>query len=297
MNYRRLTPSMSLLLAFEAAARHESYTRAAEDLSLSQSAISRQVQTLEEQLGILLFRREGRTVRLTEAGRRYAAEMNIALGRVRAATLQAMAHRVSGGALRLAILPTFGSKWLLPRLHDFYARHPGVTVHVHTRIGEIDFDTEELDAAVTVGTGNWPTLIAHSLQNEFLVGIASPDAKHGRKPLAPHWIPSQTLLSVASNQNAWADWFSHYGLDHRLMKVGPTFELTSHLVQAVRAGMGVGLVPATLVEEEINRSELVEIGLPIESQRSYFLVYPARNESLPSLVAFRSWLADFALKA
>lgn len=288
---------MSLLLAFEAAARHESYTRAAEDLSLSQSAVSRQVQTLEEQLGISLFRREGRTVRLTEAGRRYAAEMNIALGRVRAATLQVMAHRVSGGALRLAILPTFGSKWLLPRLHDFYARHPDVTVHVHTRIGAIDFDTEELDAAVTVGTGDWPKLVAHPLQNEFLVGIASAEAKGGRKPLAPHWIPSQTLLSVASNQNAWADWFSHYGLDHRLMKVGPTFELTSHLVQAVRAGMGVGLVPRTLVEEEINRSELVEIGRPIESQRSYFLVYPARNESLPSLVAFRSWLADFATKA
>lgn len=288
---------MSLLLAFEAAARHESYTRAAEDLSLSQSAVSRQVQTLEEQLGILLFRREGRTVRLTEAGRRYAAEMNIALGRVRAATLQAMAHRGSGGALRLAILPTFGSKWLLPRLHDFYVRHPGVTVHVHTRIGEIDFDHEELDAAVTVGTGNWPTLISHPLQNEFLVGIARPDAEHGRKSLAPHCIPSQTLLSVASNQNAWADWFSHYGLEHRLMKVGPTFELTSHLVQAVRAGMGVGLVPRTLVEEEINRSELVEIGLPMESRRSYFLVYPARNESLPSLLAFRSWLAELAIKA
>lgn len=290
MSYRRLTPSMSLLLAFEAAARHESYTRAAEDLSLSQSAVSRQVQTLEQQLGISLFRREGRTVRLTQAGRSYAAELNIALGRVRAATLQALAHRVSGGALRLAILPTFGSKWLLPRLHDFYARHPGMTVHVHTRIGEIDFDTEELDAAVTVGTGHWPTLVAHPLQNEFLVGIARPDATPGRTAPGPDWIPSQTLLSVASNRNAWTHWFSHYGLDHRLMKVGPSFELTSHLVQAVRAGIGVGLVPRTLVEEEIHRSELVEIGLPMESERSYFLVYPARNESLPALVAFRGWL-------
>lgn len=295
MSYRRLTPSMSLLLAFEAAARHESYTRAAEDLSLSQSAVSRQVQTLEEQLGIRLFRREGRTVRLTEGGRRYAAELSTALGRVRAATLQAMAHGGSGGALRLAILPTFGSKWLLPRLHEFYARHPGVTIHVHTRIGEIDFDTEELDAAVTVGTGAWPALTAHPLQNEFLVGIASPEAKKGREAPAPGWIPSQTLLSVASNQNAWTHWFSHHGLDHRLMKVGPTFELTSHLVQAVRAGIGVGLVPRTLVEEEIQRSELIEIGEPMESERSYFLVYPQRSAQLPALVAFRGWLEACAI--
>ena len=106
MNYRRLTPSMSLLLVFEAAARHESYARAAEELSLSQSAISRQVQTLEAQLGISLFRREGRTVRLTDVGRRYFIDLGAALGRIRSATLQAMSRQSGGGTLNLATLPT-----------------------------------------------------------------------------------------------------------------------------------------------------------------------------------------------
>ncbi|WP_200843919.1 LysR substrate-binding domain-containing protein [Pantoea sp. 18069] len=280
---------MSLLLVFEAAARHESYTRAAEELALSQSAVSRQIQTLESQLGISLFRRQGRSVKLTELGRRYAAELGAGLGRIRAATLQAMSHQEGGGALRLATLPTHGSKWLLPRLHDFYRAHPGVTVHIHSRIGHIDFNAEEIDAAITVGTGDWPDLRAHCLHNEFLVAIASPQALGGKRA-TPAWIASQTLLTVASNQKGWAQWFSHYGLDHRQMKVGPSFELTSHLMQAVRAGMGVGLVPRALIDDEDRRPGLVEVGAAMVSERSYYLVYPERNETLPALATFRGWL-------
>ncbi|MCA8277406.1 LysR family transcriptional regulator [Burkholderia sp. AU30280] len=294
MNYRRLTPSMSLLLVFEAAARHESYTRAAEELSLSQSAISRQVQTLEDQLGVPLFRREGRSVKLTEVGRRYFTELSGALGRIRGATLQAMSHQVGAGTLRLATLPTFGSKWLLPHLHDFYAAHPGVTVHLHSRIGGVDFLNDDLDAAITVGAGDWPGLHAHRLYNEFLIAIAPPDAGSASRRKAgartPAWAAKQTLLGVTSNQQAWAEWFSHYRLDHRQMRIGPSFELTSHLIQAVRAGMGIGLVPKVLVEDELSRNELVSIGDAITSQRSYYLIYPPGNETLPSLVAFREWL-------
>ncbi|MFD1840597.1 LysR substrate-binding domain-containing protein [Paracidovorax cattleyae] len=291
MHYRRLTPSMSLLLVFEAAARHESYTRAADELALSQSAVSRQIQTLESQLGIRLFRREGRSVKLTEVGRRYAAELGAALGRIRAATLQALSYQGEGGALRLATLPTFGSAWLLPRLHDFYRAHPGVNVDLHSRIGAIDFDTEELDAAITVGAGDWPGLQAHRLHAEFLVAIASPGALAGLAAAAdPAWIPTQTLLTVASHPNGWAQWFSHYGLDHRHMRIGPRFELTSHLIQAVRAGIGVGLVPRALVEDEVARAQVAEVGAAVASQRSYYLIYPDRNETLPALAAFRSWL-------
>lgn len=292
MNYRRLTPSMSLLLVFEAAARHESYTRAAEELSLSQSAISRQVQTLEEQLSVSLFRREGRTVRLTDAGRRYYIELGAALGRIRSATLQVMSHQSGGGTLSLATLPTFGSKWLLPHLHGFYQAHPGVTVHIHSRIGNIDFNTGEIDAAITVGTGEWPDLTAHRLYHEFLVAVASPHAVKGKKAPAPDWAAKQTLLTVSSNPQAWSEWFTHYQLDHRQMRIGPSFELTSHLIQAVMAGMGIGLVPRVLVEDELSRGELLALGEAIPSQRSYYLVYPKRNETLPSLVAFREWLLN-----
>lgn len=290
MNPRRLTPSMSLLLVFESAARHESYTRAAEELSLSQSAVSRQVQALEEQLGLQLFRREGRSVRLTDVGRRYYLELSDALGRIRSATLQAMSYQSGLGSLRLATLPTFGSKWLLPRLHEFYVTHPGVTVHLHSRIGDIDFNTSEIDAAITVGTGDWSGMVAHRLYNEFLIAIVDPAIAEGGQEITPDWAMKQTLLTVASNPQAWAEWFSHYELDHRQMRMGPSFELTSHLIQAVRAGIGIGLVPQALVTDELHRKELMAIGEAIASQRSYFLVYPPRNASLPSLAAFRDWL-------
>ena len=289
MNARHLTPSMSLLLVFESAARHESYTRAAEDLSLSQSAISKQVQALESHLGLQLFRREGRSVRLTDAGRRYYVELTHALGSIRSATLQAMSHQSGSSTLRLATLPTFGSKWLLPRIHEFYTANSGITIHLHSRIGDLNFDQGDLDAAITVGTGYWPDCAAHPLLNEQLVAIINPDAaKHS--DVTPEWLGKQTLLTINSNPQAWADWFSHFDLPHTQMRMGPSFELTSHLIQAVRAGIGAGLVPRALILDELQRGELQTVGPALISPRSYYLVYPNRNASLPSLMAFREWL-------
>ncbi|MFY1667694.1 LysR substrate-binding domain-containing protein [Pseudomonas sp. Pseu.R1] len=292
MNYRHLTPSMSLLLAFEAAARHESYTRAAVELSLTQSAVSRQVQALEQQLGLTLFRREGRQVQLTDVGRLYQREMSEALGRIRSATLQAMAWQSGGGSLRLATLPTFGSKWLLPRLHDFYTQHPGMLVHINSRIDAVDFETSGIDAAIVVGTSGLPGLISHRLHAEELVVVISPQAAGGHQEWTPEHIGGQILLNVVNNPNAWGDWFSHHHLPHRLMRLGPSFELTSHLIQAVKAGIGIGLVPRILVADELASAELISLDLPFASQRSYYLSYPTRNEMLPSLQAFRAWLLE-----
>ncbi|QXH50137.1 LysR family transcriptional regulator [Pseudomonas fakonensis] len=291
MNYRHLTPSMSLLLAFEAAARHESYTRAAVELSLTQSAVSRQVQALEQQLGLTLFRREGRQVQLTDVGRLYQRELSEALGRIRSATLQALAYQSGVGNLRLATLPTFGSKWLLPRLHAFYSAHPGMLVHIHSRIEAINFDTSEIDAAIGVASHDLPGLVCHRLHAEELVVILPPQAAT-EGPWDPARISGQLLLNVANNPHAWGEWFSHHALPHRAMRLGPSFELTSHLIQAVRAGIGIGLVPRILVEEELASGELVSAGAPFASQRSYYLIYPPRNEALPSLRAFRSWLLE-----
>lgn len=208
MNYRHLTPSMSLLLAFEAAARHESYTRAAAELSLTQSAVSRQVQALEQQLGLTLFRREGRQVQLTDVGRLYQGELSEALGRIRSATLQALAYQSGVGTLRLATLPTFGSKWLLPRLHEFYAAHPGMLVHIHSRIEAINFDTSEIDAAIGVASNDLPGLICHRLHAEQLLVILPPDAARDGQQWDPTRISQEVLLNVANNPHAWGEWFS-----------------------------------------------------------------------------------------
>ncbi|QXH34483.1 LysR substrate-binding domain-containing protein [Pseudomonas muyukensis] len=291
MNYRHLTPSMSLLLAFEAAARHESYTRAAAELSLTQSAVSRQVQALEQQLGLTLFRREGRQVQLTDVGRLYQRELSEALGRIRSATLQALAYQSGVGTLRLATLPTFGSKWLLPRLHTFYGAHPGMLVHIHSRIEAINFDTSQIDAAIGVASHDLPGLVCHRLHAEELVVILPPQGRDDG-PWSPTRISGEVLLNVANNPHAWGEWFSHHALPHRAMRLGPSFELTSHLIQAVRAGIGIGLVPRILVAEELASGELFSPGAPFASQRSYYLIYPPRNEALPSLRAFRSWLLE-----
>ena len=281
---------MSLLLAFEAAARHESYTRAAQELSLTQSAVSRQVQALEQQLGLSLFRRVGRQVQLTDVGHLYQREMSDALGRIRSATLQALAYQSGSGTLRLATLPTFGSKWLLPRLQNFYATNPGILVHIHSRIEAIDFETSQIDAAIGVSSIDLPGLISQRLHTEQLVVIASPSIAEQVKQLTPQQISEYVLLNVANNPHAWGEWFSHHHLPHRTMRLGPSFELTSHLIQAVRAGIGIGLVPQILVEEELQQGELISPGESIASQRSYCLIYPPRNEALPSLRAFRQWL-------
>jgi len=229
---------------------------------------------------------------LTDVGRMYQRELAEALGQIRSATLQAMAFGSGIHSLRLATLPTFGSKWLLPRLKDFYTAHPGMTVHLHSRIEAIDFDTSEIDAAICVGAGDWPGLSALPLHTEELVVIASAQLSLAERDEAEQHIAGQLLLNVSSNAQAWAEWFTHHGLPHRSMRIGPSFEMTSHLIQAVRANIGVGLVPRILVEDELLNGELLQLGKPITSRRSYYLVYPPRNEALPSLKAFRDWLVD-----
>lgn len=289
MHLRHLTPSMALLIAFESAAKHQSYTLAAQELFLTQSAISKQIQSLEKHLGVQLFTRVGRHVELTATGRKYYNDIKEALAIIRQASLQAITYEASDKTLRLATLPTFGSKWLLPKLHDFYAKHNQITLHIHSRIGPLDFSDREIDAAITVGVGNWPNWVAHPIQNEHLIVIVSPQKAESIE-LKPEWVAQQPLLTVASNPEAWDDWFLQHQIDPNGMKKGPTFELTSHLAQAVHAGLGVGLVPHIFVKDEIARGELLSLGEPLQSDRNYYLVYPTQHANLPALVAFKEWL-------
>ncbi len=292
MNPRRLTPSMSLLIAFEAAARHGSFTKAAEELTLTQSAVSRQVQTLEAQLEVELFRRDGRKIELTAAGALYQHELAAALGRIRSATLQTISYKNDGGPLNLAVLPTLGSKWLLPRMHEFYAKHPGILVHIHSRIiqAEAQPTTHDMDAIICVGSGEWPGYISHKLLSEKLVVVASPTALPEYRAMSPANVAEHALLNVVSRPSAWSDWFDSHDVDHRNMRSGPSFELTAHLIQAVSAGIGIGLVPEILVQDELKSGELVALFDSMDSGRSYYLVYATRYQHLPSLNTFSHWL-------
>ena len=173
---RRFLPSISLLTAFEAAARTGSMTVAAHELSLTQSAVSRQIRALEEQLGLELFIRERQTIRLTAAGDAYAREIREALRKISTASFNLRANP-RGGTLNLAILPTFGTRWLAPRLPKFLAQNPGVTINLATRLSYFDFRTETLDAAIHFGEPNWPGAEMALLRSEEVIPACSPNLK------------------------------------------------------------------------------------------------------------------------
>lgn len=298
MSERRLTPSMSMLLAFDSAARHQNFTQAGEELSLTQSAVSRQVQALEELLGVELFHRSGRHVTLTEVGGIYARDIAPALARIRGAGARVAAHRAESRTLHLAVLPTFASRWLLPRLAGFYERHPDIVVHLHTRIGEYDLKDSGMDAAMNVGVEPWPGLLADRLEDEEMVLVASP-ALLARHPVhTPADVSRHPLLHIAVRAEAWREWFTLQRLPLRDMRPGPQFEFTAHLIQSAEAGIGIGLVARCLVEEELRDGRLVmplDQGLP--GNRGYYLLYPPEKAGFPALKALRDWLLPEAERA
>jgi len=293
MNPRRLTPSMSLLVAFEAAARHLSFTRAAAELSLTQSAVSRQVQALEELLEVPLFRREGRKIALTDTGAMYQREVGGALQRISSASLQAIAYRTGGGSLHLASLPTFAAKWLMPRMNSFYGAHPGILVHMHSRVKEFDLALAGMDAAIGVGDGVRPGLVSYPLIDEVVVPVISPALRKALPMKSPADISQHLLLLVAARPYVWKDWFVSQGLPVNRMRLGPQFELTSHLIQAVASGIGVGLLPAFLVEDELRNGVLeTAFDLPLRTGAAYHLFIPPEKLSLRPIMAFRDWLLE-----
>ena len=291
INPRKLTPSMSLLLAFDASARHLSFTRAAQDLFLTQSAVSRQVQALESLLGVALFVRDQRKITLTGAGAAYHREVSGALQRIRNGSLQAIAASSGSGALHLAVLPTFASKWLLPRLNDFYRQHPGILVHVHARIGQFDLDQAGMDAAIGVGDGVWPGLVSHRLMDEVLLPVISPSLRRQHVLQTPADLAQHWLLVVATRPSAWYSWFEQQGLPASQVRMGPQFELTSHLIQAVVAGIGVGLLPHFMVKDELANGSLeLAFDHPLASGYTYYLFVRPDKRLLPAVASFSDWL-------
>jgi len=284
---------MSLLLAFDAAARHLNYTRAGAELSLTQSAVSRHVQALESLLEVPLFRREGRNIVLTDIGRMYQSEVSAALQRLRNASLQAISYRSGGGSFHLAVLPTFGAKWLMPRLGRFYAQNPGTMVHLHSRIGRFDLDLAGIDAVIGVGDGNWPGLQAHHIRDETVLPVSNADIAQKKSNRTADDVVEHLLLQVAARPDTWRRWFVEQGLPLDSMRLGPQFELTSHLTQALVSGLGIGLLPTFLVQDELRSGVLMPfVDLPFNTGASYYLWVAPDELQLPPIAAFVRWLEE-----
>jgi LysR family glycine cleavage system transcriptional activator len=291
---RRYLPPMAVLCAFEASARQQSFTAAAAELSLTQSAVSRQIRSLEELLGAELFVRERQTVRLTQAGEAYAQEIREALKRVSSATLGFRANP-QGGVLNLAILPTFGTRWLAPRLPGFLAAHPGVTINLTTRLAPFDFLADPIDAAIHFGPPEWPGgARLDFLMKETVVPACSAQLLRSHSLRRPRDLLKAPLLHVASRPDAWQRWFTAMGVTVKDVH-GMLVDQFAVAAQAAISGLGVALLPTLLIEGELARGDLqVAIDRPMESPEQYYLAWPATRERYAPLQAFRAWITEQA---
>ena len=288
---RRLLPSTAALAAFESVARLRSFSAAAEELALTQGAISRQVSGLEDLLGTLLFERTSRGVVLTSAGAEYAKAVGAALSQIRSASLQAMTKR-HNDTLNLAILPTFGTRWLMPRIPGFVARHPEITLNFATRIGIFDFERDGIDMAIHIGQPDWPGADCAFLMEEMVAPVCSPAFLADHPIDRAEDIMGLPLLHMASRPGAWAHWFQSLGIPGGPAQ-GMRFEQFGSVAQACAAGLGVALMPLFLIDSELATGRLVQ-AYPhqVRSPSAYYAVAPLTKTDFRPVVAFRSWLLE-----
>ncbi|SIS13052.1 DNA-binding transcriptional regulator, LysR family [Aquipseudomonas alcaligenes] len=292
---RRKIPSTAALVAFESAARHQSFTKAADELALTQSAVCRQIAGLEEFLGIELFRRSRRGVKLTEAGLAYSRKVAAQLDAVERDTLAAMGQQGAQG-LELAVVPTFATQWLVPRLKEFQRLHPEVTVHLTNRTRPFLFADTSFDAAIYFGDGDWSGTEAHYLMPEEPVPVCSPELLGERTQFAATELANLPLLQQSTRPYAWRQWFAAQGLNVPRDMSGPRYELFSMLAQAAMHGMGVALIPPFLIQRELDAGLLVPAhpAALLSSDRAYRLMIPERKAESAALRAFRDWLLQAA---
>ncbi|MEO7392366.1 MAG: LysR substrate-binding domain-containing protein [Ramlibacter sp.] len=288
---RRLHPPIQLLQAFTTTARFGSISRAAEALHLTQSAVSKQVQELERWTGVPLFERVRKRLSLTPAGTRYESAIRPLLSQLEAATLDLITSGDGGGALHVSTLPTFGAKWLIPRLPAFQRAHPQIALHFVPYVQGYDFLRSDLDCSILFGDGHWPGAEAVYLTGRDVVLIAPPSPHH--KPLLrrPQDIARFALLQHTSVPMAWSHWCEAHGVLGINVFAGPQLDQFHSLIRAVAAGMGLALVPQCLVREDV-ATGLVSAPLRdgYVDDLGYWLCYPESRSNLAPLASFRDWL-------
>lgn len=288
----RSLPATAALQAFESAAFHGSITAAAKELHRTQSALSRQIQSLEQHLGTELFTRQRQRIQLTHAGARYLEHVHAAFDRLEAGELELRTSRGGGGVLRLGILPTYGTRWLIPRFPSFVSSHPAIQVHFTTRLSVFDFASQDLDAAIHYGEGHWPGATVEPLLDEEVIVVCSDSYREQRELYKPEDLRRATLLQVTTRPHAFDDWFRAKNITGIDGSRGPRFEHHQMAIEAAIAGLGVAAPPVFAVENELARANVVEAfpDTRVRTGKGYWLAYPESRATLPALRAFRTWL-------
>jgi LysR family glycine cleavage system transcriptional activator len=286
---RRL-PSLNALRAFEAGARHLSFTRAAQELHVTQTAISHQVRQLEEELGFQLFLRSTRRLELTPEGQRLAPVLTLALDRIGEA-VAALRARQRDNHLRVSMAPAFGAKWLVGRLSRFWLAHPEVELELHHSPVLADFATDDVDLAVRYGRGPWTGLTSELLFRLEKVPVCSPRLLEGDHPLhRPEDLAHHVLLHE-SDHGFWLQWAASVGLEEVDVRRGPLIDDVSVLTQLAINGEGVALGSPWLLAEDLEAGRLVmPFAQQLEHPEGYHLVYPPGALEQPAARLFRDWL-------
>jgi DNA-binding transcriptional LysR family regulator len=287
---RRFLPSISLLSAFEAVLRTGSTAAAARELNLTQGAISRLIQNLEDQLGRPLFDRHRRRLVPTEAARAFGRDITRALDTIQRASMELSANP-GGGILSLAILPAFGTRWLAPRLGRFQAANPGITINLATRLKRFSFEAEGFDAAIHFGTDDWRDAGHMKLFDERLTACAAPALLATSPVETADDLQALPLLRLETRPTAWEAWFREHGATATSAR-GMLFDQFATMTQAAIAGLGVALLPDYLAEPEIADGRLLPLfRRGVAGVGAYWLVWPQARANYPPLAAFRSWLS------
>ncbi|MEY9179841.1 LysR family glycine cleavage system transcriptional activator [Bradyrhizobium sp. USDA 326] len=286
-------PSLNGLRAFEAAARHLSFTLAASELNVTQTAISHQIRRLEEELGIRLFIRQNRALALTPEARDYLPGVRAAFNDLRLAT-DRLLRKEDDKVLTVSTLASLAAKWLLPRLTDFQEQHPGIDVRITTSTSLVDFQRDNVDAAIRYGRGQWPGVRADWLMADELFPVCSPSLLRGDKPLRrPEDLRNHPLLHTSNaNSDDWRLWLTAAGLPADIARQpGITFDMIFMTIQAAIDGIGVAMGRTSYVQDDIAKGRLVvpfKIALPADA--GFYLVAPEGRREAPKLAAFRQWI-------
>ncbi|HYG48767.1 MAG TPA: LysR substrate-binding domain-containing protein [Allosphingosinicella sp.] len=288
-----LQPSLKALRSFEAAARLESLTLAAQELSVSVSAVAFQVRQVEAGLGCTLLRRNGRGLAATEPGKALARELGAAFAMIDSALSR---HR-SGAkrAVTVSMLPSFAALWLLPRLAGFKAAHPEHDVRILTSDRLVNLKAERVDCAIRCGRGNWPGLRAEPLFPQTLAPMCSPAHPAAGKGLSA--AAPEDLIVNSRHAGEWSDWFSGVGIDAPDPPQGQRLDGRELIAEAVLAGLGIGLMEASIFARHIREGELVQLDRAVPTGWSHYLVTPDDAPPSRPREAFREWILSSAKEA
>ena len=292
-----LLPPLKAVWYFESAARHLNFSKAADELNVTHSAISHQIRALEEWVGQPLFDRGARGLRLTESGQQFLPPVRAAFQQLIQAG-QAVRLTARGGALTVSVLPSLASKWLVPRLADFRGRYPDIDVRISATSELEHVGRGDIDIGIRYGLGKWPDLESELLLHDDLFPICSPNLLKGPKPLRePRDIANFPLLSDSdwrpSEYEFWHKWFELAEISELGLKPDMTFNATNLMIDAVIAGLGVGLGNTMLAGDDLRAGCLVKpMDLSLKLETGYFLVYWPGALKRPKVKAFRDWVID-----